>query len=209
MFTIVQYKGGSAGNLLYRVICATDSKFLWLNQFASADWEDDSNKKPLDWPRKTEGYNIYNVTNSSFREDHATTAHISVIILEAMDINIFQSYIKLCVENNKKLLIRTHNTAIHKIINKALIIRICGSLTHLTKPGIKYTMKNQNSVSAIIANNVHNIDNYNFLSYDYDFFEKEYLALCARIKSMPNISNVRAYVLLWLERLDRFNNNLP
>tara|TARA_R110000803_G_scaffold8387_5_gene26931 strand:+ start:3123 stop:3812 length:690 start_codon:yes stop_codon:yes gene_type:complete len=209
MFTIVQYKGGHAGNLLYRAICATDNKFLWLNYFASADWEDDSNKKPLDWPRKTEGYNIYNVSSSSFREDHATTSHISVIILEAMDINIFQYYVKMCVQNNKSLLIRTHNTDIHKIVTKALIIRICRSLSHLTKTGVKYTMKNQNSVSAVIADNIHNIDNYNFLSYDYNKFLNEYLALCARLKVMPNISNVRAYVLLWLERLNRFNNDLP
>jgi hypothetical protein len=210
LFTILYYRGGHGGNVLYRSICSTDSKFLWLKHFASADWEDDNNKKPLDWPRKTEGYDMYNIgDNTSIRENHATTAHTSVFTLEIMDISTFKLHVDLCIQNNKKLLIRTHDPDIHKIISKVLIIRICGSVGHITKAKIKYTMKSDKIIKPIIADNIHNIDNYNFLSYDYSSFEKEYLALCARLKAMPNISNVRAYVLLWLERLNRFNNDLP
>ena len=45
LFTILYYRGGHGGNVLYRSICSTDNNFLWLKDFASADWEDDNNKK--------------------------------------------------------------------------------------------------------------------------------------------------------------------
>lgn len=214
MFTVIQVQGGQAGNLYYRIMCGTDSNFLWLDEFALGSWEDSNNKKPLDWPRKTEGYEIYDTENAkqlsySFRENHGTTAHIGVKNIESMDLKTFKRLTELCIKNNKKLLIRSHDLHINKKLTKVPIIRIIGSIGHLMTANKTYNMRSYYSIFPEEQENIYNLDSYNFLNYDYDKFVKEYLLLCKAFELMPNISNVRAYVLLWLERLHRFNNNLP
>ena len=42
------------------------------------------------------------------------------------------------------------------------------------------------------------------LSKDYDTFESSYLYLCNNLDITPQINRVRAFILLWLERQERY-----
>jgi len=219
LYTIMQVFGGQGGNVIYRAMCATDDTFFWDEENFPRTWEDADNRKPLDWPRKTEGYEIYDtenikVTNKSFRENHATTAHVDLSCIENMkSIEEFKKYSALALKNSKKLLIRTHIVHLYAKAPEVDIINVYGNLDHLLVSNKQYnhrgTQKSFIPDGRWPSDHVYNFDISNFLSYDYDKFEKEYLGLCKHLNVMANISNVRAYVLLWLERLYRFNNNLP
>ena len=69
-------------------------------------------------------------------------------------------------------------------------------------------MRNNVPTKPINYNKVYNLDISKLINRDYNIFVDEYLQLCDYFNMYPNISNVRAYILLWIERLDRVSNDM-
>ena len=42
------------------------------------------------------------------------------------------------------------------------------------------------------------------INEDYDTFETAYLDICTKLDITPQINRVRAFILLWLERQERY-----
>lgn len=203
-FIIISAYSGYFGSLLYRVVAASNNTYIWKDDFSGTQEE----LKPLEWPRLTEGFFIYNVSNGyiHFKENHFATAHISFELLENMKNKreLLKNY-----EKGKKLILRTHNINCHNFIN-CKIIRLFGNLTKIIPSHNKMRFRRGVSsvISPIYCNNVFNLNIENFLSDDYEKFEEEYLELCNFLDTLPNINNVRSFCLLLKEKLTRFQLTL-
>lgn len=205
-FKIVAAYPGFFGSLVYRCIAGSSDSFVWDKSFCGVD----EDLKPLEWPKLTEGFDIYNVENrlNHFKENHFTTAHISIKLLEKFD-NLRQ--LLEFYDKDKTLLIRTHRMDIHEFFD-CDIVRIVGSLENIV-PNYSNTRFRHNGnkiINTVVQPNVHNLNIDRFMHKDFDIFIEEYLSLCAFLNILPNINNVRSFMLLQKEKLDRFyNDSLP
>jgi hypothetical protein len=222
LFTVISVIGGHCGNLLLRIIAGTDSRWFWKKHMAMSreNWR---NCKPLDWPRNTEGYLIYEMYgwekakenrtwSSYFKENHLASAHVGINNIEYISEASFVVFVKEAKQLNKKILIRSHNLDIHKELSNVDIIRVYGSLQDIIKPPsnrkYKYFLRNNAQVMPIEVNNVYNINIGKLISRNYNTFINEYLDLCNKFGMYPNTNNVRAYILMWIERMDRVSNDM-
>jgi hypothetical protein len=206
-FLILQAKGGFFGSLVYRAIAGSSKKFVWEKEFTGCK-EDLS---PLEWPKLTEGFDIYdqdeNRTYTWFKENHLTTAHISLKLLEKSTQNdILKKYNK-----NKILIIKTHDMNLHSEFS-CKIVRIVGSIKSITKLyGNDTTFRRHHNIdiSQIKQHNLHNLNIEKFMSVNFDIFIDEYLKLCNFLDIPCNINNVRQFILLSRDKLKRYRLTLP
>jgi hypothetical protein len=217
LFTVISVLGGHGGNLVLRILAGTDNKWLW-SKYMAMSRELDSNSKPLDWPRNTEGYLTYDMVgweevrgsrtwSSYFKENHLASAHTGITNIENTTESRFNTFITDANNYNKKILIRSHNLDIHKELPNVEVIRIYGNLNKiLVRSRPQYYIRNFYNIEPINATNVYNLNIGNLISREYNIFVEEYLQLCEYFNIYPNISNIRAYILNWIERLDRVTN---
>ena len=99
----------------------------------------------------------------------------------------------------KKFCIRSHNTDTHELFPNNTIVRIFGK-----EPTFRFFKSTDRYLHPIYVDNVINIDVNEIFSKDYDTFESSYLYLCNNLDITPQINRVRAFILLWLERQERY-----
>lgn len=203
-FMLVSAYCGFFGSLIYRIIAGSDESFAWDKNFNGSV---EPKLKPLEWPRLTEGFLCYDDTDyKHFFENHFSTAHISMPILEQIkDLRELSFYTK----SNKKLLLRSHRLDCHNYL-ECKIVRVCGTLENVITKSKKTKMRRNSyrSFDPIEANANHNLMIENLMSDDFDTFLQEYLELCDFLQVLPNINNVRSFILLLKEKLKRFQLTL-
>ena len=204
-FTVVAAYYGFFGSLVYRLVAGSDKKYVWNQSFSSTN--EDLN--PLQWPKYIEGFTVYNRDakewNPTFRENHATAAHIGLELVENMSAKELLKYFK----NEKVLLLRTHHMyAYQRLMCK--FIRVGGNLRTIlpkfNKTGLRYN--GYKNIYPVGKDLVHDLNIEKLLSEDYEVFLCEYLSLCQFLDILPNINNVRSFILLFNERLKRFHLTL-
>lgn len=193
-FVVISATGGYFGSLLYRVIAASDNKFVWKRSFSRPEGG------PVEWPKITEGFEIYD--KDPFKESHLCTAHIAHDLIE--NIKTPDHLIKN-IEKNKILLLKTHDTEIHEKIDSK-IIRACNPLPNWLPSNSK--IRRNEDISPVLLNNVHNVHLDNFLNTDFDKFINEYINMCDFLDCEVNINNVRSFILLLIEKYKRFKLTL-
>ena len=99
----------------------------------------------------------------------------------------------------KKFCIRSHNTDTHKLFPNNTIVRIYGK-----EPDFRFFNSTDRYKKPKQLPNVINIDVNEIFSKDYDTFESSYLYLCNNLDITPQTNRVRAFILLWLERQERY-----
>jgi len=204
-FTVVAAYYGFFGSLVYRVIAGSDEKFVWNKMFSSSN----ENLNPIQWPRYIEGFTVYNRDakewNPSFRENHATAAHVGIELIENMSAKDLVSYFK----KDKILLLRTHHMYCYQNL-KCKFIRVGGNLRTIlpkfNKTGLRYN--GYKNIYPVGKELVYDLNIENLLNDSYDIFLNEYLSLCSFLNILPNINNVRSFILLFNERLKRFHLTL-
>lgn len=100
---------------------------------------------------------------------------------------------------SKKFCIRTHNRDTHEIFPKNTVVRVSGK-----EPDFRFFKPTGRFLCPVDSPNVINIDVNEIFSKDYDTFESSYLYLCNNLDITPQINRVRAFILLWLERQERY-----
>lgn len=203
-YCLLEAPKGMFGSLVYRIIAASSDKIIWNSSFCGSV----EDLTPLEWPRYQEGFLIYNIgknTYKVFKESHLAAAHISLPLLENMYYQDFKS------KSNFKqiLLIKSHLTDLHQTYN-CKVFRLTGSLKNIvpynTHKGIR--SKQELEFRPIQSDNVYNINVEKLLSEDYEIYEKEYLSLCKNLDTLPNINNVRQFILLMRDKLKRYHLSL-
>lgn len=202
-FTLLQAYLGSFGSLIYRIICGSDDRFCWKEHFCGTYIED---LKPLEWPRKTEGFFIYDTPElkNSFKENHFSTVHIGIKLLEKMN---HPKELLSYHEIGKNLLLKTHNLDCHNYIN-AKSVRIYGDVSKIIKNKDNTVFRYRAArkyIDPVDHSNVHNLCIENIFSADFDVYLEEYLKLCQFLDMLPNINNVRAFILFHKEKLERYD----
>ena len=215
-FIVVAAYSGFFGSLVYRVITGSDEKFVWDKKFSSSN----ENLNPLQWPKYIEGFTIYNkfteeetkamlngdvIWNPSFRENHATAAHIGIEVIENMSPRDLIKYFK----KDKVLLLRTHHIYCYQNL-ECKFVRVCGNLRTIlpkfNKTGLRYY--GYKNIYPVGKDLVYDLNIEKLLNDDYDIFLDEYLSLCSFLDIFPNVNNVRSFILLFKERLKRFHLTL-
>lgn len=205
-FTVLQFRSGFFGSLVYRSIIGSSNDYVWNKDFCGCT----EDLGPLEWPRLTEGFDIYelnyNNTYKWFKENHLATAHSSTKMIEYSTVNDILKY----VDKNKILLLKTHNLKIHKQF-KCKTIRITGKIPSITnlEIGESTFRKHHDEVLEVEQENLHNLNIENFMSNDFDIFVKEYLGMCSFLNIPCNINNVRQFILLLRDKLKRYKLTLP
>jgi len=203
-FCILQAKSGFFGSLVYRSIIGSSDNFVWKPEFCGCA----ESLGPLEWPHKTEGYNIYELNNNKtydwFKENHLATAHISHKLIEYCTLEEIIQHL----DRKKILLLKTHNMDIHeKFLSK--IIRIVGKTSEITDPKQSTFRKHRHKVfEEVSKENIHNLNIERFMNDDFDVFCDEYIILCRFLDLNSNINNVRQYILLLKEKIKRYEKTL-
>ena len=107
---------------------------------------------------------------------------------------LHKKYIQL-----KKFCIRSHNIDTHELFPNNTVVRIFGK-----EPTFRFFESTDRYLQPIYVDNVINIDVNEIFSKDYDTFESSYLYLCNNLDITPQTNRVRAFILLWLERQERY-----
>lgn len=203
-YCLLEAPKGMFGSLVYRIIAASSDKIIWNSSFCGST----EDLAPLEWPRYQEGFLIYNIgkaTYKFFKESHLAAAHISLPLLENM------SFQELKNKSNFKqsLLIKSHLTDLHENYN-CKVYRLTGSLKNIVPYDKNTQLRSEQHLNFMPAktNKVYNIDVEKLMSEDYDVFEKEYLSLCDNLDTLPNINNVRQFILLMRDKLKRYHLSL-
>ena len=100
-------------------------------------------------------------------------------------------------------LIRSHNGNTHEIFPKNTVVRISGK-----EPDFRFFKTTGRYIDKVNNDNVINVDVNEIFSKDYDTFESSYLYLCSKLNITPQVNRVRAFILLWLERQERYKKLL-
>jgi len=103
----------------------------------------------------------------------------------------------------KKFCVRSHNTDTHELFPNNTVVRIFGK-----EPTFRFFESTDRYIPPIYVDNVINIDVNEIFSKDYDIFIVSYLYLCSKLEITPQINRVRAFILLWLERQERYKKLL-
>ena len=104
---------------------------------------------------------------------------------------------------SKKFCIRSHNGNTHEIFPKNTVVRISGK-----EPDFRFFKPTGRYIDKVNNDNVINVDVNEIFSKDYDTFESSYLYLCSKLNITPQVNRVRAFILLWLERQERYKKLL-
>jgi len=206
-FCIIQTYSGFFGSTVYRAVVGSSTDYVWDQSMCGAVANEDLG--PLEWPHTTEGYAIYERNNDvmypCFKENHLATAHISIDMLEYTTAKKIISKIK----QNKILLLKTHDMTPRDF--KCKIVRIVGSIqniTNLNDSNSVFRDRDGVYIEPCHDNNFFNLDVEKFMSDDYDTYCNEYLKLCSFLELMPNINNVRQYILLLKDKINRYEKDI-
>lgn len=204
-FCILQTYGGFFGSLVYRIICGSSDNFVWNSNFCGTAAE---SLAPLEWPKLTEGFDIYRLSNNRdyiwFKENHLATAHISHPMIEKSTIRQIVS----AFDPSEILLLRTHELHYHTLF-KCKIVRIVGNILNICNfSKTEFRKHGSTEIYPVEQGNLHNLYIENLMSENYDTFLEEYLSLCKFLDSPVNINNVRQFILLLRDKLRRYELSL-
>jgi len=184
----ISFPRGYGGNTLSRIIAASPEIY----------WKGN----PIEYPDK--GYSIVVDDPSaphfaSDLEQELCCTHTSEDLMypDKNRIQLFMLYAKLAKE--KIIIVRSHNRDTYKLFKKSYTVYLYGK-----EPDFRFFDSTDMYKKPKQFPNVINVDVNEIFSKDYDTFETAYLDICTKLDITPQINRVRAFILLWLERQERY-----
>lgn len=194
-FIFISFPFGYGGNTLNRVISASPEIY----------WDGDSTAYPEDIGGFPVIYDSTDPHFANFTEQHLCCTHTETDFMypDGTRDRIIDllNVVKVSKFTDKKLCINSHNSFdLTKKHTKISIVRLCGKA-----PTFRYfTNPIDNNSKTIPFDNVINVDVNDIFSSEYSIFETTYLELCSKLDITPQINRVRAFILLWLEKQERY-----
>jgi len=194
-FILVDFAYGYGGNTLSRII-SVSPEFYWYGD-------------PIEYP--DDGYSIIvdpepNPHFATPIEQELCCTHTSEdFMYPESKVSRVRDFIRNYSKNihPKKFCIRSHNTDTHELFSNNTVIRIFGK-----EPTFRFFKSTNRYIDKVNNDNVINVDVNEIFSKDYDTFETAYLDICTKLNITPQINRVRAFILLWLERQERYKKLL-
>jgi len=195
-FIFISFPFGYAGNTLNRVLSASPEIY----------WDGDSTAYPED----IGGFPVIHDDPATphfanFTEQHLCCTHTETDFMypdgRRDRIIDLLNIVKVAKFTDKKLCINSHNSFdLAKKHTKIPVVRLCGKAPTFRH----FTESIPTDSKSILFNNVINVDVSDIFSSDYSIFETTYLDVCVKLDITPQTNRVRAFILLWLERQERY-----
>jgi hypothetical protein len=200
-FVIITFNGGFGGSILTRIIMSHKDFYFEQSDLLQNEYND-----PIRYPDQTEGFFIHSSHFLGFKEQHLSCVHLDFynhFDYTEIDPQSLSKYIKILKTSDKKIVLKTHDLDLHenKILKNVKFIRVIGNQLDRKLPTVT-----QKPVLPIPADNIFNLPINDLLSYDYEIFLKCYLQLVNWLNTTPRINSVRSFILLWLEKQERYKN---
>jgi len=196
-FIIIFFYAGMGGSSLLRILISHDELYHSFKKLSQFEYDD-----PLRYPDSIEGFCIHTDHNLSFKEQHLACVHMDFHTPWEDDNENYIEYFKL-VKDNKKVVLKTHNFSLYNKFKKCTCIFI-GTDEPLNR-GLRVS-KNQNP--PFLPDEVIYVNINNLMSKNYEKFLEEYLSIVYKLNLTPRINSVRSFILMWLERQERFKRSL-
>jgi len=195
-FIIICFNDGMGGSSLLRILTGHDEIYHSKKNLLQLDYDD-----PLRYPDSTEGFYIHPVHRLSFKEQHLACAHTSFHTpWEGSNTEDLRLYFKL-VKENKIIVLKTHQFIADKFPKTKFIYIIGKALDR----GISINMTEEKYSK---SNNIYYLEISKLFSYDYNTYLDQYIKLVNYFNLTPRVNSVRAFILMWLERQERFKRSL-
>jgi|TARA_Y100000022_G_C13225345_1_gene364571 hypothetical protein len=206
-FVIIFFKGGMAGSALCRII-NSHPEFYYKQKYLNQKEYND----PLKFPDSVEGFNVQDHGWLGFKEQHLSCVHLSFYTpwsnSKTQDYIAYgesvTEYLDL-VSKNYKVALKTHKFSLIGRFNKSKRIVLEGN--NLNR-GFDH-LKNMNyKVEDYSKEDVIRFDIQKLMSPEYDIFLEAYIKLVQELDLTPKVNSVRSFILMWLERQERFKRTL-
>lgn len=184
----IYYKGEFGGNVLHRIVCS-DDKYYWSEP-----------TPPLAYPDLTEGYSYQTNHFLSFKEQHLACVHGPDPAYEIGFSKKDMTNHLYALSSGLRLCIKSHNIKDNQIIKQCKGVKLYGSSMR--------RFYQEDYVEPSLESNILNINASKLLSKNYDDFLAEYIKLVQYFDLTPRVNSVRAFILLWLEKQERFHLTL-
>lgn len=213
--TIVAYLAEFGGSAVRRIITSHDEYY---SEF----------ENPLAFPNHLEGFKRHLDHFLDFKEQHLACAHTDDIPIDISwgttnkvlgkdidrHIKLFHQEQTKLLEENHKVCWRAHDDDPGKnFTHPTKIIRLYGRELDRFNKAARFNKKanryhDTNYIPPTESEHVLNIESSKLFSLNYDDYLNEYLKLTTYLNVVPKVNSVRQFILLWLEKQERFKLTL-
>ena len=197
-FIIIFFKAGTGGSSLLRILISHDELYHSFKYLGQPDYDD-----PIRYPDSIEGFYAQAHHGLSFKEQHLACAHVDFHTpWNVINDDDTMSYFKL-VNQGKTVVLKTHDFNLYQKFKNNRCIFIVED-NPLDRGSISSKVGNYHSIpEKVFVVNINNL-----MSKNYDTFLNEYIKLVQEFNLTPRINSVRSFILMWLERQERFKRTL-
>lgn len=211
--TVVAYLAEFGGSAVRRIVTSHDEYY--------SEYEN-----PLAFPNHIEGFERHLNHFLDFKEQHLACAHTNDIPINIVlgakksdalgdDIDkyniLFHEDQKILLDQGHKVCWRVHEDAPEEnFFEHTKVIKLYGRSLNRFKKAVRYKKNTSLSdwVPASNSKNICNVEASKLFSQDFDEFLNEYLKIVDYLDVSPKINSVRQFILLWLEKQERFKLTL-
>jgi len=195
-FVIIFFRGGMAGSALCRIL-NSHPEFYYKQKYLNQKEYND----PLKFPDSVEGFFVQDHKWLGFKQQHLGCVHTSFYTpWNAKD--DLREYFNL-VKQGKTVVLKTHDFNLYEKFKNNRCIFIVED-----KPLDRGSISNKVGNYHSISEKVFSVNINNLMSKNYDTFLNEYIKLVQEFNLTPRINSVRSFILMWLERQERFKRSL-
>jgi hypothetical protein len=198
--TLISYAAEFGGSALRRIIIADENYY--------SEYE-----KPISFPENLEGFPVHSMHFLNFKEQHLACAHTDDIPLSPHNVTEFLEEQKSILDAGNKICLRTHEFEDEDELLNCKFIRLYGHSLNRFKKAPRYKKPNNrfhktDYIPKSLQKHVLNIEATKLFSPVFDEFLSEYLKIVEYLEIAPKINSTRQFILLWLEKQERFKKTL-
>ena len=216
--TIITYLAEFGGSAIRRIILSDNSYFS------------EYGKESITYPPQIEGFLVYRNHFLSFKEQHLACAHTEDVPLnllfeppdrykKVLEPNFNSLNFRFLrqqlshINSGKKICVRTHEFDHEKYFKKAKIIRLYGKSLDRFNKAARFSKPtnsfyNKDFIPPSTESHVLNIRTDKLFSKSFDDFLEQYLNMTDYLNISPKINSTRQFILMWLEKQERFKKDL-
>ena len=196
-FVIIFFTGGMAGSALCRILNSHPEFYYKQKYLNQTEYND-----PLKFPDSVEGFFVQDHSWLGFKQQHLGCVHTSFYTPWEKE-NSFENILEYfnIVSENRRIVLKTHDFSLIPRFKQVKRIVLEGD-------PLDRGFYKKYEVEDYSKENVLRFKIQNLMSSDYDTFLETYIQLVQELNLTPKVNSVRSFILMWLERQERFKRTL-
>ena len=214
--TVVAYLAEFGGSAVRRIITSHDEYY---SEFDN----------PLAFPNHIEGFERHLNHFLDFKEQHLACAHTNDVPIDItwgpmrskslgddidLNIKLFQQQQSELLEKDFKVCWRAHDDIPEENFTyPTKVVKLFGKPLDRFNKAARFQKKTNKYYNAVFIppsepDFILNIEASKLFSHNYDDYLNEYLKLTTYLNVVPKVNSVRQFILLWMEKQERFKLTL-